>query len=78
MKNVIIVSLLVLVLVMFIANVKKAKELVIETKKRIKHQLDLSNLLESSNGVGTENTTGVVAGEESNEPGQEKTVQPVS
>lgn len=56
-KNIIIIILLVLVFVMFVANLNQARKLFQETKKRIKHQLDLTNVIDSQS-TPTETTTG--------------------
>jgi len=47
-KNIIIVVLVVFLIAMFIANYKNVKALVEETKKRVNHQMSLTNLLETS------------------------------
>jgi hypothetical protein len=76
MKNLIIIVLLVLVLVMFFSNLRKAKEVFDETKKRIKHQMDLANLLESEAPSSTEsNITGSTIGQE-NIPAGNETLSP--
>ena len=73
MKNFIIIILLLLVLVMFVTNVKKGKQLIAETRKRIKHQFDLANLIESdiAGSATEENTTGVSNTDKITPPGNE-------
>lgn len=47
-KNIVIIVLVLLVIAMFVANYRNVKALVEETKKRIRHQMDLTNLMETS------------------------------
>ena len=56
MKNLIIIVLLILV-IMFVTNLKKGRQLFDETKKRIKHQLDLANVVESNVATSGNETT---------------------
>lgn len=68
-KNIIIIVLFALVLVMFFSNMQKNKELFQEVKRRIKHQLDLANTIESES-PDAETTTGPST--EDLEPGNEE------